>query len=216
MTMMPRIFTASRSTASGPRRWLLLLLAVAGFAGLAVMLVFRGSGGPALEGVPRGFVVSDVPAPVPQVRFTDGDGRPHALADFRGKVVLLNVWATWCLPCRKEMPTLDRLQAALGGQNFAVVALSIDRQGAEAVRRFYSEIGVRNLAVHVDASGQALSALAALGLPTTILIDAEGRELGRLMGPAEWDAPDMVAFLKSIVEPKGRQMAVPDNKEDSQ
>jgi thiol-disulfide isomerase/thioredoxin len=153
---------------------------------------------------------------VPQVRFTDGDGRPHALADFRGKVVLLNVWATWCLPCRKEMPTLDRLQAALGGQNFAVVALSIDRQGAEAVRRFYSEIGVRNLAVHVDASGQALSALAALGLPTTILIDAEGRELGRLMGPAEWDAPDMVAFLKSIVEPKGRQMAVPDNKEDSQ
>jgi thiol-disulfide isomerase/thioredoxin len=216
MTMMPRIFADSRSIASGPRRRVLLLLVVMGLAGLAGMLVFRGPVGPGLEGVPRGFVVGDVPTPVPEVRFTDGDGRPRTLADFRGKVVLLNVWATWCLPCREEMPTLDRLQAALGGQSFEVVALSIDRQGAEVVRTFYSEIGVRNLAQHVDASGQALSALAALGLPTTILIDAEGRELGRLMGPAEWDAPEMVAFLKSIVEPKGQQMAAPDNKKASQ
>ncbi|WP_331374762.1 TlpA family protein disulfide reductase [Sinorhizobium chiapasense] len=210
MTMMARIF--NRSDASAPRRRLLLLLVAVGFGGLAGTFMFRAAPvGPALEGVPKGFVLSDVPRPVPEVQFTDGEGRPHTLADFRGKVVLLNVWATWCLPCRKEMPTLDRLQAALGGQNFEVVALSIDRQGAEAVRTFYSEIGVRNLALHVDASGRALSALAALGLPTTILIDAEGRELRRLMGPAEWDAPDMVAFLKSIVE--AQRLAAPRKKE---
>ncbi|WP_198294130.1 TlpA disulfide reductase family protein [Ensifer sp. BR816] len=212
--MAARIFGASRYT---PRRRLLFLLAALGVVGVAGTFMFHAAPvGLALEGVPKGFVLSDGPKPVPDVRFTDGDGRPGALADFRGKVVLLNVWATWCGPCRKEMPTLDRLQAALGGPNFEVVALSIDRQGAEVVRTFYSEIGVRNLALHVDASGQALSALAALGLPTTILIDTEGRELGRLMGPAEWDAPEMVAFLRSVVEPKGEKMAVPENREDMQ
>jgi thiol-disulfide isomerase/thioredoxin len=215
MTMMPGIFAASRSTVSDPRLRLRLLLAVVGFAGIAGMLMFRGPVAPGLEGAPRGFVVGDVPSPVPDLRFADGEEWPLSLADFHGKVVLLNVWATWCLPCRKEMPTLDRLQAALSGQNFEVVALSIDRQGTETVRTFYSEIGIKHLALYVDASGQALSALAALGLPTTILIDGEGRELGRLVGPAEWAAPEMVAFLKSIIEPKGQQMTVPD-KEDSQ
>ncbi|WFU88724.1 TlpA disulfide reductase family protein [Rhizobium sp. CC1099] len=215
MTRMPRTVLADRSGASAPRRRLLLLLAVLGFAGLAGMFMLRAPVGPALEGTPKGFALSDVPTPVPDVRFTDGEGRPRALADFRGKVVLLNVWATWCLPCRTEMPTLDRLQAALGGGGFEVVALSVDRQGSETVKAFYSEIGVRNLAVRVDASGQALSGLAAVGLPTTILIDAEGRELGRLMGPAEWDAKDMVAFLKPIVEREAGGMAVPEKKEST-
>nr|WP_164924065.1 TlpA disulfide reductase family protein [Sinorhizobium fredii] len=179
------------------------------------MLMLRAPVGPTLDGTPKGFVLSDDPRPVADVRFTEGDGRPRALADFGGKIVLLNVWATWCLPCRKEMPTLDRLQATLGGDGFEVVALSIDRQGAEAVKTFYWEIGVRNLAVRVDASGQALSALAAVGLPTTILIDAEGRELGRLIGPAEWDAPDMVSFLKSIVARKTESSAASEIKENS-
>ncbi|THK35349.1 TlpA family protein disulfide reductase [Ensifer sp. MPMI2T] len=207
--------TDTTRTSLVPRRRLLLLLGVAGLAGLAGVLALRTPVGPAPEGVPKGFVLNDAPRPMPEVQFTDGDGRPRTLADFHGKVVVLNVWATWCLPCRKEMPTLDRLQAVLGGDSFEVVALSVDRQGAEAVKAFYSEIGVRHLAVHVDASGRALSALAALGLPTTILIDAEGRELGRLMGPAEWDAPDMVAFLRSIVEREGERVAVSGNKEDS-
>ncbi|WP_325052247.1 TlpA disulfide reductase family protein [Sinorhizobium meliloti] len=96
------------------------------------------------------------------------------------------------------MPTLDRLQAAMGGDRFNVVALSIDRGGAEAVKKFYAEIGIQHLAIHVDTSGKVGFALAAAGLPTTLLIDAEGRELGRLIGPAEWGAPGMVAFLKSI------------------
>ncbi|MEY9629013.1 TlpA family protein disulfide reductase [Sinorhizobium fredii] len=214
MSKIVRIVRPRRRDAAALRRRLLLLVVVMGFAGLAGMFMLRGPVGLAQEGTPKGFVLSDEPRPVPEVRFTDGE-RPRALADFRGKVVLLNVWATWCLPCRKEMPTLDRLQAALGGDGFEVVALSIDRQGAAAVKAFYTEIDVRNLGVNVDASGQALSALAAVGLPTTILIDAEGRELGRLMGPAEWDAPDMVAFLKSIVERGAGCRVGHENKENS-
>jgi len=210
------IDTARTSAASAMRRRSLLLLGgAAGLAGLAGVLALRGPSHPAIEGVPKGFVLNDTPTPIPDLGFTDGDGQPHTLADFRGKVVLLNVWATWCLPCRKEMPTLDRLQAALGGDRFQVVALSVDRQGAEAVKAFFSEIGVRRLAVHVDVSGQALSALAAVGLPTTLLVDEEGRELGRLMGPAEWDAPDMTAFLMSIVEGKAGGVAASMNKGSS-
>ncbi|MCV9960308.1 TlpA family protein disulfide reductase [Pararhizobium sp. BT-229] len=215
MSKIVRIVRPRRLDAAAPRRRLLLLLVVLGFAGLAGMFMLRVPVGPALEGTPKGFALSDVPRPVPDVRFTDGEGRPRALADFRGKVVLLNVWATWCLPCREEMPTLDRLQATLGGGGFEVVALSVDRQGVEAVKAFYSEIGVRNLAVHVDDSGQALSALAAVGLPTTILIDAEGRDLGRLMGPVEWDAKDMVALLKPIIEREAGGRAVTEKKESA-
>lgn len=215
MSKLVHIVTPSRPDAAAPRRRLLLLFVILVFAGVGGALMLRAPVGPALDGIPKGFVLSDVPQAVPDLRFTDGEGRPRALADFRGKVVLLNVWATWCLPCRKEMPTLDRLQAALGGGGFEVVALSIDRQGAEAVRTFYSEIGVRNLAVHVDAQGQALSALAAIGLPTTILIDAEGREIGGLMGPAEWDAPEMVTFLKLIVKREGERLTAPQSKEES-
>lgn len=180
------------------------------FAILAVVAL-AGTG---FAGPPGNFVLHDAPVTVPELQFTDGDGQPRSLADFRGKVVLLNLWATWCLPCRKEMPTLDRLQAALGGDKFEVVALSIDR-GADAVKKFYAEIGIQHLAVHVDTSSQVGFTLATAGLPTTVLIDAEGRELGRLIGPAEWDAPDMVAFLKSIVEKEGERLAAPDNKEKS-
>ncbi|MBP2238819.1 thiol-disulfide isomerase/thioredoxin [Sinorhizobium kostiense] len=208
--------TARTSAPSLTRRRSLLLLGAVGLAGLAGVIAFQGPPSqPAPESAPKGLVLNDTPKPIPDLRFTDGDGQLHTLADFRGKVVLLNVWATWCLPCRKEMPTLDRLQAALGGDRFQVVTLSVDRQGAAAVKAFFSEIGVRRLAVHVDVSGQALSALAAVGLPTTLLIDEEGRELGRLMGPAKWEAPDMIAFLMSIVEGKAEGVAASMNKGSS-
>ncbi|KSV92960.1 MULTISPECIES: TlpA disulfide reductase family protein [Sinorhizobium/Ensifer group] len=182
---------------------------------LFAILAVIGLAGPGIAGPPGNFVLHDAPVAVPALQFTDGDGQPRSLADFRGKVVLLNIWATWCLPCRKEMPTLDRLQAALGGDKFEVVALSIDRGGADAVKKFYAEIGIQHLAIHVDTSSQVGFALATAGLPTTLLIDADGRELGRLIGPAEWDAPDMVAFLKSIVEKERERLAAPPNKEKS-
>ncbi len=149
---------------------------------------------------PQGFALHDTPQPVINVRYLTEDGSRGDMEDFRGKVILVNVWATWCVPCREEMPTLDALQAEIGGDNFEVVALSIDRAGSPVVRRFYDEIGVTNLKMYVDQTMLSMTALRAVGLPTTILIDAQGRELGRLVGPAEWDDPEMVTFLRSFIK----------------
>ena len=130
----------------------------------------------------------------------DTSGQPRAMADYRGKVVLLNIWATWCVPCREEMPTLDRLQATLGGEDFEVVPVSIDRKGMAEVDKFYAEIGLQHLARYITpAANGALDQLGIFGIPASLLIDRQGRELGRLIGPAKWDSPDMVAFLKSII-----------------
>jgi thiol-disulfide isomerase/thioredoxin len=146
---------------------------------------------------PRSFVMHEAPRALPEITFEDGNGEALTLADLRGKTVLLNIWATWCVPCREEMPTLDALEAALGGPAFEVVPLSVDRAGPEVVRKFYAEIGIEHLALYIDASMRASFDLQAPGLPTTLLIDSEGRELGRLVGPAEWDTPEMIAFLKN-------------------
>ena len=140
------------------------------------------------------------PRELPDVGFSDGDGQSVKLSSFRGKVVLLNVWATWCPPCRKEMPTLDRLQAKLGGSRFEVVALSIDRSGPSVVRSFYDEIGIKALRIYIDQSGEASSALNVYGIPTTLLIDHAGRELGRKIGPAQWDSPEIVKLIQSYIE----------------
>jgi thiol-disulfide isomerase/thioredoxin len=149
---------------------------------------------------PPGFSVHENPRTLPEIRFETGEGETITLAHFRGRVVLLNLWATWCAPCRREMPTLDRLQAALGGGDFEVLALSIDRTGLPAVKEFYQELGLERLPIYVDQTGAAQRALNALGLPTTLLIDREGNEVGRLLGPAEWDSPEMVGFIRGYVE----------------
>lgn len=131
--------------------------------------------------------------------FVDGDGRNLTFADFRGRFVLLNIWATWCVPCREEMPTLDALQARLGGEDFQVLPLSIDRAGLPVVRRFYEEIGLQNLGIYLADSTRAMIALGALGLPTTLLIDRAGKERGRLVGPAQWDSPEVVAQIQTLI-----------------
>ncbi|MGH6796918.1 MAG: TlpA family protein disulfide reductase [Roseiarcus sp.] len=171
---------------------------------MALIVVFAVSAFalPVAGEAPQNFVRREAPAPVPELTFTDGEGKSQSLADFRGKIVLLNLWATWCAPCRKELPTLDRLQAALGGADFEVLALSVDRRGLDAVKKFYAVTGIQHLAIHVDSSSRAGFALATEGLPMTLLIDRRGQEIGRIFGPAEWDAPDMVDFLKSIVAGK--------------
>ena len=161
-----------------------------------LLLLLLAALAPAAGAAEPNFTVVNPPKALPEVRFTDGDGRSRTLSDFKGKVVLLNVWATWCVPCRKEMPTLDRLQGALGGADFQVVALSIDRNGPDVVRKFYGEVGIRHLDMHIDRSGTAVRELGAVGLPTTLLIDRAGREVGRLVGPAEWDAPKMIAVIR--------------------
>jgi len=168
---------------------------------LAVTLLLFGRPAAAAE-TPQNFALHETPRPVPEISFQDADDNPRTLADYSGKVVLLNVWATWCVPCRKEMPTLDKLQAELGGADFEVVALSIDRAGPDVVKTFFAEIGIQHLARNIDTSGKALFSLGILGLPATLLIDSEGREVGRLIGPAEWDTPEMVAFIRSRIAEK--------------
>lgn len=131
--------------------------------------------------------------------FIDGTGRELTLADFRGQVVLVNVWATWCGPCREEMPALDALQTRIGGENFHVLPLSIDRGGLESVRRFYREIGILRLGTYVAEELRAMLAFGVTGLPTTMLIDRDGREIARRVGPAEWDSPEAVAQFQSVI-----------------
>jgi thiol-disulfide isomerase/thioredoxin len=133
---------------------------------------------------------------LPDLRFIDGAGSPRSLSDFRGRVILLNLWATWCVPCRDEMPALDRLQAALGGPDFEVVALSLDRDGIVNVKRFYEELKLRALQIYVDQDGDALGKLGSVGIPLTVLVDRKGRELWRVVGPREWDQPAEVNRIR--------------------
>ena len=147
----------------------------------------------------RNFVAYTVAKPVAALEFMDGDGQLRSLADFQGKVVLLNLWATWCVPCRREMPALDRLQASLGGLGFKIVPLSIDRGGRETVAKFYTEIGIRDLQICTDPSGEALHEAGAIGLPTTLVLNRAGEEIARIIGPAEWDAPEIIEFLKAKI-----------------
>jgi thiol-disulfide isomerase/thioredoxin len=146
------------------------------------------------------FVFKREPELVAEVAFVDGTGAAKTLKDFKGRVVLLNLWATWCLPCRKEMPALDRLQAALGSDKFEVVALSVDRAGLEASRKFLDGAKVANLKLYVDPTAKMTNVLKVIGMPTTILIDAEGREVGRLTGEAEWDSADAKKLIASVVK----------------
>jgi thiol-disulfide isomerase/thioredoxin len=154
------------------------------------------------------------PAPSPQARnlgqwqpattrgepvaldFVDGAGAARSLAEWRGRVVLVNLWATWCAPCVEEMPALDRIAARLGGPDFDVVAISVDRQGAAVVAPFLGKLGLTRLAPYLDPSNAAVRVLGAPGLPVSVVLDREGRELGRVLGAAEWDSPAFEALLR--------------------
>ena len=158
------------------------------------------SGNPLATGEMATFVFRKTPEAIPEFKFEDGGGATKTLADWKGKVVLLNLWATWCAPCRKEMPALDRLQKELGGDTFEVVALSVDRQGAPASKKFLEETKVANLKLYVESTSKSIGTLRAAGLPTTILIDKDGREIGRLAGPAEWDSADAKRLIASVLK----------------
>ncbi|WP_431856309.1 TlpA family protein disulfide reductase [Azospirillum sp.] len=137
--------------------------------------------------------------PIKPFAFVDGQGRKVELADFAGRTVLLNLWATWCAPCVKEMPSLDRLQAALGGRDFQVVALSVDRGGRDTVEPFLKKLGIKNLEPYFDQPSASMTALGPRGLPTTLLVGPDGQELGRVEGDVEWDSPEVVAFLRKQI-----------------
>lgn len=156
---------------------------------------------------PKNFILHIEPKPVPEVKFEDRQGRTGSLAEFKGKVVLLNIWATWCVSCRLEMPALDGLQAALGGADFEVVALSIDRGGIESVAKFYAGNGVTHLAMYIDTSGKVLRELDAVGLPTTLIINRGGQEIGRIIGPVAWDEPEITELVRRIIAKYGDAIA---------
>jgi thiol-disulfide isomerase/thioredoxin len=144
-------------------------------------------------------VFRKTPEALPVINFTDATGAQRTLADLKGRVVLLNLWATWCVPCRKEMPALDKLKAELGGAAFDVIALATDRGGIEKPRKFWGETGVKSLGLYLDSS-DAQHGLGVIGLPTTLLIDKTGHEIGRLVGPAEWASPEAKALLQAAIK----------------
>ncbi len=146
------------------------------------------------------FVRKNPAIDVADVSFVDGSGVPKTLAGFKGKTILLNLWATWCAPCREEMPSLDRLQKAMGSDKFEVVALAVDRTGVEAAGKFLKSINVENLKLYADPTTKSGNALKVLGMPTTILINADGKEAGRLSGPAAWDSEESKALIKEAIK----------------
>jgi thiol-disulfide isomerase/thioredoxin len=149
------------------------------------------------------FLVRPEPQPLKDLSFQDGSGKPVKLSDWKGRVVLVNLWATWCAPCRKEMPDLAELQKELGSDQFEVVAISVDRKGAEASAAFLKETGADNLKLYVEPTTAIVSDLQAAGLPATLLIDREGREIGRLLGPADWASPEAIALIKAALAAQG-------------
>ena len=122
--------------------------------------------------------------------------------DFHGQAVLLNFWATWCAPCVREMPALDRLQARLGPEGLSVIALSVDRRGLEVVEPFYRRLSIEALDIYLDPANQVARSFTVPGLPTTYLIDPDGQMVGVLAGPAEWDSPDALALMRHYL-PQG-------------
>jgi thiol-disulfide isomerase/thioredoxin len=158
---------------------------------------------PLARGEVAALQVASRPEPAVPVAFRDMTGAEVTLAAFRGRVLVLNLWATWCAPCRKEMPALDTLQRELGGADFEVVAVNIDTRNFDKPKQFLAETGVRALAYYADPTARIFQDLKAagraFGMPTTLVIDREGCELARLAGPAEWASPEALAFVREAI-----------------
>jgi thiol-disulfide isomerase/thioredoxin len=157
---------------------------------------------PLVHGEIAALTIAPQPKPLPELVFDTPERMKANLADFKGRSVLLNLWATWCVPCRQEMPALDRLQGILGSKDFAVVAVNVDTARLDRPQAFLNEIGVKNLKLYTDKTAAAFQTLKqagkVLGLPTTILIGKDGCEIGTMAGPAQWDSEDALALLNAI------------------
>jgi thiol-disulfide isomerase/thioredoxin len=158
---------------------------------------------PLARGEVAAVAVAREPRRVPDLAFLDGSGDKKTLGEWRGRAVLLNLWATWCVPCRKEMPALDRLQARLGGPRFQVVAINIDTRDPDKPKAWLREAHVDHLAYYADPSAKVFQDLKAVGwafgMPTTLLVDPQGCELGVLAGPAEWTSEDALKLVTAAI-----------------
>jgi len=165
----------------------------------------QGAGG-TLGGLNKGamapLLVRPKPLDLPPIEFADGTGAAKSLADFKGKVVLLNIWASWCVPCREEMPALDKLETELGGKDFAVVAVNIDKGGPDKARGFLAETGATHLGLYTDPTSKLFAVLKTVGMPTTLVLDRDGKEIGRLIGPADWSSPEAKRVIEAAIAAK--------------
>jgi thiol-disulfide isomerase/thioredoxin len=152
-----------------------------------------------ITGAMSRFKLTRPPKPVPDLEFLDVNDRPLTLADLGGQARLVNLWATWCAPCVKEMPSLDRLQAAMPRDRFTVVPISLDGPTKPKVVPFYKERELSNLPIYYDKGRKAMATLEVTLLPTSILVDPAGRELGRLEGDADWDTPEGIALMRAAM-----------------
>ena len=137
---------------------------------------------------------------VPAVYFATADGDQKQLSDFQGKVVLLNFWATWCAPCRIEMPMLSKLQTEFGGKNFEVVTIATGRNAPGALKRFFDKAGIENLPRHRDIKQQLARKMAILGLPITVILNRQGKEIARLRGDADWSSDSAKSIISALIE----------------
>ena len=160
---------------------------------------------PFVHGEVAAISTADEPRGIPELAFKDATGAPKTLADWRGRAVLFNLWATWCVPCRKEMPALESLQTKLGGPNFEVVAINIDTRDPEKPKNFLKEANLTRLDYFTDQKAKVFQDLKqigrALGMPTSVLVDAQGCEIGTIAGPAEWGSDDAIKLIKAAVQP---------------
>ena len=160
---------------------------------------------PLAHGEVAALTMATVPLRLPDLTFDDGDGKPRKLSDWRGRTVLVNLWATWCVPCRKEMPALDSLQTKLGGPDFEVVAINIDTRDPEKPKNFLRDANLTKLGYFSDQKARVFQELKAvgraLGMPTSVLVDAKGCEIATIAGPADWASDDAIKLLTAAVKP---------------
>jgi thiol-disulfide isomerase/thioredoxin len=160
---------------------------------------------PLAQGEVAGLTMATTPLKLPDLAFDDANGQPKKLSDWRGRTVLVNLWATWCVPCRREMPALDALQAKLGGPNFEVVAVNIDTRDPDKPKNFLKDANLTKLGYFTDQKAKVFTDLKsigrALGMPTSVLVDGQGCEIATIAGPAEWDSDDALKLITAATAP---------------
>jgi thiol-disulfide isomerase/thioredoxin len=160
---------------------------------------------PLAHGEVAALTMATTPLQLPDLAFEDADGKPKKLSDWRGRTVLVNLWATWCVPCRKEMPALQGLQTRLGGPDFEVVAINIDTRDPQKPKNFLKDANLTRLGYFSDEKAKVFQDLKtvgrALGMPTSVLVDGQGCEIGTIAGPAEWDSDDATRLIKAALQP---------------